>query len=178
MTAEAVQRALSLVGQGVYRLGAGDWRPHAPDAPWRSDEACDCVGLVAWAYRWRRKRPGYNRGAWSSVVDWLNTDSMIEQAEHDHPDRLVEIATTPAVGDLIAWPSIRAHGKRARIGHIGIIVAVPSVWRQRYGELDVVQCQSRRRPAVQRTTGSAWTRRDRYRGLIDEAWRTRVLRVV
>src|SRR5262245_49816365 len=73
---QAVEIARELVGHMTYQLSTGD----CDTANWgRSDCAgfaiCRCYGL-------RRHRPGFNRGAWSSVEDDLNCNSAIEDADH------------------------------------------------------------------------------------------------
>ncbi len=169
-----------------YVLGTGDWRPGAEDLPWTTNakgHGSDCWGYAgAWSYKLPRHRPGFNKGSWASVTDDINTDSAIEQAEHGAAtDRLFEVATTPALGDLLVYPSIRGPDhKRLRIGHVGIIVKLCAEWdpeMPQYGELEVVQCQASRKPAVMRGPGVGWLFRDKFKGMIDEAWRTRILRV-
>ncbi len=184
---EAVARALLMVGKGRYVLGAGDYKPTVTaDLPWTHSEhgyGSDCVGFaMAWCYKVPRERDGYNEGWWASVGGWLNTDSLIEQAEHMGRDRVVEIADRPMLGDLLVFPSIRAKtGKRLRIGHVGIVVGVPAEWdaaAPQYGTITVAQCQASSEPAVKKGPGSAWLFRDQFKGMRDDSWRTRILRVV
>ncbi len=167
-------------------LGTGDYRPTAEDLPWTTNakgHGSDCWGYAgAWCYKLPRHRPGFNSGSWASVSDDINTDSAIEQSEHAATDRLFEAVKTPMLGDLLVYPSIRGpDGKRLRIGHVGIIVKLCAEWgteTPQYGELEVVQCQASRKPAVMRGPGVGWLFRDKFKGLRDEAWRTRILRVV
>ena len=92
---EAVERAASLVDQGEYILGTGNYRPsqdadgNAVDLPFTQRESagpagCDCAGFaVCWCYKVVRHQPGFNAGAWATVSDDINVDSVIEDARHD-----------------------------------------------------------------------------------------------
>ena len=186
-SAEAIQRAVLLVGaKEPYILGTGDYRPGADDLPWTRNAkglGSDCWGYAgAWCYKLPRHRPGFNKQPKATVADDINTDSAIEQAEYaGATDRLFEVVDRPALGDLLVYPSIRGpDGKRLRIGHVGIVVKLCAEWdpeAPQYGELEVVQCQASRKPAVMRGPGVGWLFRDKFKGVIDEAWRTRILRV-
>ncbi len=194
--AEAVERALRHIGKGTYALGAGDYHPEKPDSPWTSkppsyNYGCDCWGYAhSYCYKTPRHRPGFNKGPWATVADDINTDSAIEQAEHPQAtDRLFEVVDTPRIGDLVVYPSVRegaivkaskAPHKRLRIGHVGIIVGVPAEWdpaMPQFGMLTVVQCQAARSPAVIKGPGTGWMGREGFRGFVDSAWRSRILRV-
>lgn len=179
---EAVARALSMVGRTEpYVLGTGDFRTDSP-LPFTTNVrgyGCDCWGLAgAWAYQLKRHRAGFNKGAWATVSDDINTDSAIEDAEHNQ--ELFEVVDVPQLGDLVVFPSIRESGKRVRIGHVGIVVGVPAEWdpaAPQYDKLDVVQCQASSKPAIKRGSGQAWMWRESFRGKTDRRWRTRLLRV-
>lgn len=199
----AVKRALSMLGRKEpYVLGAGNYDVRTPDEPFtaitikgREVRGCDCWGFAgAWCLGIPRHRPGYNVGSWATVSDDVNCDSAIEQAEHTQSrDRVFEAVELPSVGDLLVWPSVRCpgcgqcqgrvqpvrpKGHRLRIGHVGIIVAVPSEWDAfdpPYGLLDVAQCCART-PAIRRTNGAAWLGRAQYMDRVNVAWRTRILR--
>ncbi len=98
--AEAIQRALSIVGHGgQYWLGTGDWKPNATDVPWTTNNGgtgSDCAGFaISWCYKLTRHRPGFNVGSWSSCSDDLNCNSAIEDAEH--AGELFEIAQWPVI---------------------------------------------------------------------------------
>lgn len=182
--AEAIQRAVRFVGAPQpYVLGCGDYRPGSHDEPWTVNGkglGSDCWGYAgAWCYKLPRHRPGFNHGPWATVSDDINTDSAIEDGEHKQG--LFEVVDRPSLGDLLVYPSIRSQDhKRLRIGHVGIVVGLCAEWdpaAPQYGELQVVQCQAARKPAVMRGPATGWLFRDRFRGLIDETWRTRVLRV-
>ncbi len=170
--AEAVQRALSLVGNGgMYWLGTGDWRPVGPmgrDVPWTTNNGgtgSDCAGFaISWCYKLPRHRPGLNHGAWSTCSDDLNCNSAIEDAEHEQD--LFVIADRPMPGDLLCYPTIYLQGHEF-VGHVGIIVAVNrcAEWdpaMPAYHLLDIAQCcgPNSRQPAVIRTDGSVWDRHD------------------
>lgn len=186
--AEAVQRALSIVGKsGQYVLGTGDYRPRViggrlVDTPWTERDdgliGCDCAGLIVWCYKLRRHRPGYNRGGRFDVSDDLNCNSMLGDAMG--AGELFEIATgDPRPGDVIAYPSFYlydAGGNKLRredgsamhwIGHTCIVIGTGRVtnwdWmRPAWHLLDVAQCKGPdgRRPGVIATDGSIWSHHD------------------
>jgi hypothetical protein len=182
---EAVERALRWVGRGVYGLGEGGYRASDPDNPFTDVNGilkCDCSRFVLFCYKLAGSRAGFNDGPWATVSDAINCDSMIEQAEHPTAkDRLFEVADRPQLGDLLVFPAIRGpDGKRLRVGHCGIVTKLCAEWKAdapQYGELEVVQCQASTRPAIKKGPGLAWLMRDNFKGLRDEAWRTRILRV-
>lgn len=188
--AEAIQRAVSVVGRpDPYVLGCGDYVPASPGAlPFTTNAhgtGCDCWGLAgSWCWKLPRHRPGYNHGAWATVADDVNCDSAIEQSEHRHElaDILWESVDYPALGDLLVFPSIRGpDGRRIRIGHVGLVVGLCAEWdpaMPQYGLLEVVQCQAGTQPAIKRGPGMAWMHRELFKGAVDHAWRTRILRAV
>ncbi len=96
-------------------------------------------------------------------------------------DRLFEVVDRPGLGDLLVYPSIRGPDrKRIRIGHVGIVTKLCAEWdpqAPQYGELQVVQCQASKRPAVMKGPGMGWLMRETFKGMRDNAWRTRILRV-
>lgn len=170
-----------------YILGTGDFKPGRVDLPFTTNKygtGSDCWGFAgAWCYQLPRHRPGFNHGTHATVSDDINCDSSIEQAEDPHAtDRLFEVVTTPRLGDLLVYPSIRGPGgTRLRIGHVGIVVALCAEWdvkAPQFGLLTVVQCQAAKKPAIMKGPGSGWMFRDRYRDKTDPAWRSRILRVV
>jgi len=182
---EAVERALRHVGKGTYALGAGDFHADRPDSPWTSkppsyEYGCDCWGYAhSYAYKTSRHRPGFNKGPWATVSDDINCDSAIEDAEHKR--ELFELVDTPRIGDLLVWPSIRGPDrKRIRIGHVSIVVDVPAEWdvaAPQFGLLIVVQCSPGGTAAIKRGPATGFMARESFRGFIDHAWRTRILRV-
>lgn len=172
--AEAVERALSLVGKGgQYVLGTGD---HVGEGlpPWTTRDGVsgsDCAGFaMCWAYKLRRHRKGFNVGSWATVSDDLNCNSAIEDARHERD--LFELVTgAPQPGDLVTYPTFKLVGidgqTRTFIGHVGIVTSVTRVleWdpaTPQYELLDVVQCKgpNGRKPAVVATDGSLWAHHD------------------
>jgi hypothetical protein len=154
--AQAVAHARALAGRGVYQLGTGDI-DSSGDGP------RDCFGFAfCEVYGVKRHRPGFNRGAWSSVSDDLNCNSAIEDA--DHAGELFERVFTPAPGVLLVYPTIRLAGHdQPWIGHVAIVVGMSRCleWDHRfpsYAHLDVVQCRgpNGRKPGIVATDGAGW----------------------
>jgi hypothetical protein len=173
-----------MVGRGwPYVLGTGSEKGatrRQTAAGGITQAGFDCWGLAhSYCYGVKRHRPGFNKGLWATVSDDLNCDSSIEDSEHNR--ELFEPVDGPArSGDLLVMPSIRdEHGKRIRIGHVWIVVGVPAEAPPpgQYSDYDTVQCQASSRPAIKRGPGPKTDART-YKGLTDEAWRIRVLRVV
>jgi len=153
---EAVARAQGAVGQGTYRLGGS--QDHLKVMGLTTE--FDCVGFACcWAYGLPRHQPGFNRGAWSTVEDDINSNSMAEDAVHradmfqfvaafvDHPHDFGG-AASPLPGDLLVYPTTRAWG----IGHAAIIVTPAA----RLQDMRIVQCVGPRgrRPAILRSDAS------------------------
>jgi hypothetical protein len=180
----AVETARRLVGTGVYHLGTGDC-----DTPVGGNS--DCFGFAfCRCYNVRRHRPGFNRGAWSTVEDDLNCNSAIEDAEHKQElFQLVKNISDVQPGDLLAYPTFWVRGVAPKmsmssplhqfIGHIAIVQyqkaqnAVPA----HFSDLMVAQCcgPNGRKPGILSTDGSHWDQHD-------HTWpkpehRTRILRV-
>ncbi len=156
----AVTVARSLVGTGVYRLGTGN-----SDTPIGGES--DCAGFaICRCYGLPRHRPGFNRGPWASVSDDLNSNSAIEDA--DHQRELFVRADRPQIGDLLAYPTIRLPGHdQPWIGHIAIVVGIDRAERFELAHpdwalLDVVQCcgPDGHRPAIIATDASHWRLHD------------------
>lgn len=171
--AQAIDIARRCVDRGVYQLGTGDH-----DTP--DDAPSDCAGFASnKCYGIPRHRKGFNHGPWSSVSDDLNSNSAIEDAEHEQD--LYEIVKTPRAGDILAYPTIRIKGRaQPFIGHEAIIETVPAEWDEDapdYVALGIIQCcgPNGRRPGIIRSTGVAFAHHD-------DDWskpqhRTRILRV-
>lgn len=200
----ALARAEQYLGQGTYWLGTGGYRTGKTD-PWTTihsaptvKDACDCWGLVSWAFMQPRTLPGYNRGG-ASVTDAINVDSAIEDAVgiRNRPAKqqlwkLVDYkkGETVALGDLLVWPSVYAttkqvvdgvsHGVRTRprIGHVGIIAHAPQSWQGDFAKLEVVQCGGRKgtHPAITRITGAAWNNRETWQDVARPLLGSRILR--
>lgn len=176
---QAVQIALSQVGHGVYQLGTGDCTDKA-------DDPTDCAGFaISRCYGLRRHRPGFNRGAWATVSDDLNSNSAIEDAEH-HMELFLPVwdgeraYDVPEPGDLLAYPTFRLPGHQPWIGHVAIVTAVPPEWdwtSSRWRDLTIVQCvgPNGRRPGINTAGGGHFD-------VHDQMWpkpehRTRLIRV-
>src|SRR5580704_9857014 len=115
---EAVARALKLLAdpsnaKNGYQLGTGTYAPVITsaglrDLPWTQTTdstglvcvGCDCAGLICFAYKLPRHRPGFNVGSWSTVADDLNCDSMIQDSEHEK-DCFVPVGGAPQAGDVL-----------------------------------------------------------------------------
>lgn len=173
--ASAVARARELLSAPAlgnathsYQLGTGDFAPHDPDVPWTSSRGgplgSDCAGLIVWAYELPRHRPGFNTGAWATVSDDLNSNSMIEDA--DHAQDLFRRVSLPQPGDVLAYPTIRLPGKQAPwIGHVALVVGTDRAgnWdpnAPQYHLLDIVQVcgPNGRTPAAIATDGAVFDR--------------------
>lgn len=185
---EAVDRLRSMVGVDMpYRLGSGDYAPRAGaggiiDAPWTADRfgvvGSDCAGAICFAYKLRRSRPGFNRnrpgtprpqtlgsiGAPPTVVDDINTNSMIEDAEYTSDLFVpVPIGAPILAGDLLCYPTIQlrddagdwirdASGKPKQwIGHVQMAIEpTRTVSGGPYADCIIAQCcgGEDRRPAI------------------------------
>lgn len=167
----AVQIARSLVGRGVYRLGKGS-KTSGPD------DGYDCCSFaVEKCYNLDGHIPGFNRGAHATVVDYINYNSALEDAEtkmelfipvFSKIDGEVQGVDVPQPGDLLCYPTLNlmVDGKmRKWIGHGAIVVGVPAEWewgRSRWRELSLIQCAGPelRKPAILPCTGAHWDLHD------------------
>ena len=173
---QAVTMALSLVNTGVYELGTGDC-----DTPVGGPS--DCAGFaINKCYNIRRHHPPFNRGPWASVIDDLNCNSAIEDADHHQElfipvPRAVPERAAVQPGDLITYPTFYLPGIKAPfIGHVAIITEVPTNWRS-YADLTVVQCcgPNGHNPGIIKTNGAHWDDHDKTWPLPQH--RTRLIRV-
>ncbi len=185
--ADAVARALALVGHRVYRLGpsVGEFR--------------DCVGL-AWEDAWRKPRhiPGLNRGLLGALLaagvapaqaalylqvldveDDVNTNALI--ADGLSACRLVQVIPDEEAlaGDLVMYPTI--HDERASlpfVGHVGLISSVARFRPGNLATLDTVQCcgPNGRSPGVLALDGSAFQRHTDLWPRLEH--RSRIVRVI
>lgn len=185
---KAIARAHGLLGKGYpYVLGAGNREgatkvalKRAGGITYWSPLGFDCWALAdAYAYEHPRHDPGFNCGAWATVSDDRNCDSAIEEAEHI--GKAYEEIDRPEIGCLIVMPSIRdKDGHRIRIGHVWLAVIVPDAWdpaKPQYDTIITLQCQASTYPAIKLGPGSRHDGRT-FRGLTDDAWRLRMLRVL
>ena len=166
-----------------YIYATGDYDPHNPDVPWTTrakdgKRGSDCAGAaICYAYELLRHRPGFNHGSWATVSDDINTNSAIEDAEHESD--VFEIVTDDdlQVGDLLMYPTIqlRTHDAngvegdwvrnsdgsiRQWIGHVQMLAeSPPAGWTRAQGfvKLRVLQCfgPDGRMPAVMETDAHA-----------------------
>lgn len=192
---EAVQRAQSVVGKGgQYVLGTGNYKPkkdehgNLQDHPWTrywdtesqwyGVEGSDCAGFaICWAWKLVRYRPGFNRGAWSSVTDNINCNSALEDGLHEQ-SRFVTLAEGASIrpGDLLLYPTFSSRGKKF-IGHVSLVEKVPDGWNYgQWSHLTVIQCHGPNgfKPGVVRTDGSIWNHHDSLWGKPEH--RSRVVR--
>lgn len=146
----AVERALSVVGQGRYRLGRGGRSPESP-TPFDAAGLCDCSGALAWFYGLDRYQPGRIAG------DWISSKSV-------HDDALAACRLFRRVrledarpGDTVVYPSLYRGKVRTRVGHVGLVVAVNGPG---WPGLDVVDCAARKGAAVGHRTGTLWGAKD------------------
>ena len=152
---EAVQRARQLLASPGnastgYVLGTGTYRPvtmggRLIDVPWSQTTdptgmvhiGSDCAGLICWAYKLPRHRPGYNTGAWATVSDDLNSNSFIEDADHGH-ELFVRASGEPKPGDVLAYPTIHLQG-HTFIGHVALVVGIARWTGAGFHELNIIQ---------------------------------------
>jgi hypothetical protein len=76
ITGEVEQRALSMVGEGKYKLGTGGYKEGMPDTPFNRLGQSDCSGFALWCFKIDRR----NRGKGPA---WWNTSSIIKDALTD-----------------------------------------------------------------------------------------------
>jgi hypothetical protein len=172
----AIERAQSMVDQGQYILGTGDYRPRQDsdgnliDLPFTQHEdtgplGADCAGFaVCWCYKVLRHQPGFNTGSWATVSDDINVDSVIEDARHKQ--ELGKVITSPVPGAWLLYPTIRSpRNPLPFIGHISIIESVPAEFDEDapdYRSLTVIQCcgPDGHTPGIIRSDGTYWWHHD------------------
>lgn len=172
----SVRRARAMLGRGNYGLGSGGRDPRAPD-PFGTYQASagedparahrrllrgrvwiDCSGFVAWCLGISRKLAG---GAWF-YTDRIVADARRQLAFDDLGYRVPVDQVRP--GDVVAYGSIdRDHdGKRDKIGHTGLVVAVPARVRS-LRDVRVIHAAASSSPgggAVRESSGAPWDRPD------------------
>lgn len=146
-----------------YRLKEfnGGKDPTAPDCAtrWRSspeamtvNRTSDCIGGAAWGAGFDRYQPVRFAHVYGG---WINCDSMVMDA--DAGAKCFRRIAAPVPGCFIVARS-GAFGA-GTVGHIGGVVAVPSVWlgqRGDYAALGVVDVAARNGRANKRRDGLAW----------------------
>lgn len=159
-----------------YVYGTGDFAPsHGVDLPWtrRARDGkigSDCAGMaMSWAQGIPRHRQGYNHGSWSTISDDLNTNSGIEDAEHEQDLYTIVSGNDLQPGDLLCYPTIELRNEhdtdwlrnedgsiKQWIGHVQMLAERPPVGWMRtkgtWGQLEILHCcgGDGRRPAVLR----------------------------
>ena len=146
-----VRRALSVVGQGRYRLGRGGRKPAAL-APFDRDGLADCSGYASWCLGLDRYQPGAIDG------DWISTDSIYRDATGPHRMfRDVPVGgggQWAMPGDLVVYPGRHVGGVRVAIGHVGVVVEPgPTIATCR-----VAHCAASGKVAVRVSDGRPWAR--------------------
>lgn len=185
---EAVERARSMLGyrpankrQIAYRLKGGFNGGHDPFAKhparwspadsqreaWSKTGAytCDCAGFVAWCLGYDRYQPDSGFHNEGRGYKYINTDSAIWASEAEVPTWFKRLEY-PEVGCLVVYGSKWRSGKRVRVGHVGLVTAVPAEWdpeNPQFDLLKVIHCSSgnQRRfgASIQETDGSIWAKR-------------------
>jgi hypothetical protein len=175
---QAVDRALSQVGKGTYKLSTGGRNPSNPDPFTRVDpdddlykrtvkmgrdpRFSDCSGFTGWCIGIDRFQESGTPGEW-----WVNSDSSIRDATRKTGNRMFRLVPnlTPVLpGDLIAYGRAPDLGKN--YGHIGLITKVHEDFRRGargwYKCLEVTHCTPAKpvRPYAVKTDNA-------------ELWRTR-----
>lgn len=188
--AELVARALTQVDRGEYRLGAGGFDPDNPDTCFHphyetGEVGCDCSAYaIKWLLKLAGKRPGFGRGKGAHVVDYINSDSALFDAIHNH-DLFELVQGPPHAGDHIITPSrFNAFGKRIGIGHVRLATGnrslewdhavLPRPWHL----VDTIECRGPdgKRPGVVVGTAKACAAHDAKWVKIPAMW-TQVIRV-
>lgn len=191
--AQRVKRALYLAGEATlsdldqfvrkegapetcpviyYRLEYpnGGVDPTAPDpaARWSKPGSkfvnitADCFAAAAWIGGFDRFQERRASHVWGGR---LNCDSMLIDA--NEKGRCFVFIEHPEPGCMVAYESedYDGDGDRDRVGHIGTVVSVPSIWdptnRECWAQLGVVDIASRKGRANCRTNGLTWFGRDR-----------------
>lgn len=133
----------------------GGYNPDAPDVPGVKHPktgyyVSDCLGFAyAWVFKRPRKVPGFNRGG--TVDDWVNTDSIVEDAMglkgKPAGNELFMRTWVPRVGDLVVYRSRwrRLAGVLKKDwGHIGLVVRVPDNFNpsveKEWDAMQVIHC--------------------------------------
>ncbi len=177
---DPVSRARAWIGQGRYLLGAGGFDPAAPspESLRLGRRGCDYAGFLAWCLGYARQQPGF-----TSAADWINADSMIEEAE-TRGSWFASIAE-PEPGAIVAYCSVALErdGRRERSAHAALITAPPPRWTAdaaAWTALRIVHCspaiQRRHGFAIDETHAATWAHRATFRGISHPRWRTRFLR--
>lgn len=118
---EAVARALSCVGKGVYELGCGGRNPGLPSPFVASKRGrpgrfyVDCTGFSSWVL-------GHDRvqGLGTDEEEWYDTSAIFADAKKaQRMYRTVPRSEPVLAGDVLVYPD---NGRKQ--GHIGVITRV------------------------------------------------------
>lgn len=134
---EAITRAKKIsLETSKYILGAGGRNPQA-DKPFTLKNGAlgsDCIGFVLWCWGLDRYQPIDGKDLeYPFYEGWINTDSMLMDVKGKHI--YFEETSEPFPGCAVVYPSIWKNGKMIRMGHIGLVVAVPENWPKNWKAL-------------------------------------------
>lgn len=170
----AVERARRIAAlPSRYILGTGGRSPSTstPFTTKNSQTGSDCVGFTCWCLGHDRFQPT----SFPHYGGWINTDSLLMDARGNRT--WYDVVARPEPGDVVVFPSVHKDGKRVRIGHIGLVVAVPDdfpddfsftrddrrVWLERVGVIDCAGSVARRargRAVAGTTAAASWDKPD------------------
>lgn len=123
-------RARALLGlPATYVLGGGGREPNAatPFTSHNGKRGADCIGFALWCLGLDRYQPK----VFNHYDGWMNTDSILDDAEHGAGGDHWELLERPRPGCLVVYRSKYANGKRVLMGHVAVVVEVPAEWRPR-----------------------------------------------
>lgn len=169
----AAERARRIAAKpSLYILGAGGRDPKAETPFTRKDSqlGADCVGFTCWCLGHDRYQPA----TFPLYDGWINTDSLLLDA--NGRQTWYARVSRPEPGDVVVFPSIVKDGHRERMGHIALVVYVPSempgdvytlsagarrAWLLRVKVIDCAAASARKPYAVHETTAAAsWDKPD------------------
>lgn len=177
---DPISRARAWRGRSRYLLGAGGFDPSSasPESARIGRRGCDYAGFLAWCLGYSRSQRGF-----TSSADWVNADSMIEEAETRGD--WFSVLPAPEPGAIVAYCSIAIarDGRLERCAHAALVTVPPLRWTgdaAAWTALRIVHCspsiQRRHGFAIDETHAAAWAQRATFRGISHPRWRTRFLR--
>lgn len=154
---EAVARARSMLGKGVYVLGAGGYDPSDDDPQGKHYESdrygVDCSGFVNWCWGVSRVQRDEMR-----KIEYLNTTFMVNDARRA-ARRFVQVEL-PSPGDAVVYGWYKKKDGKQGIGHVGLVVSCEGGTRSIFERIRVIHCaspnQKRFGYAIAETNGGAW----------------------
>ncbi len=156
---------------GQYVLGTGTYDPLDPSKPWTFRDGMwgsDCAGAaIAFAYRLKRHRPGFNNQPKATVSDDLNVDSVLEDSDpiRGGLQELGELTTIPEPGILLITPTIRLPERNfVMMGHVRLIIDATK-WNPRaprWADVTYLECHgpNGHKPGVTRNNGASVDQHD------------------